>query len=93
MAKPPDPLPPEVLAAFQRRQPIEAIKLLLERRAGAQGTPRPETAQTMTPPPAGRPHDPLTDLAPGEVPRTGSTVSGWVVAGLVGYLAYRWLLD
>ena len=33
MAKPPEPFPPEVLAAFERGKPVEAIKLLLGLRA------------------------------------------------------------
>ena len=35
MAKPAEPLPPEVLAAFQRGEPIGAIKLLIAERARA----------------------------------------------------------
>ena len=38
MAKPAEPLPPEVLAAFQRGEPIGAIKLLIAQRARAAST-------------------------------------------------------
>jgi len=98
MAKPSEPLPPEVLAAFQRRQPIEAIKLLLASVANA--------AQQAKPPDKRQPSGPTSapkaltrtnvesiasgrGLSPGEVPRSGSAFWAWLVVALFAYLAYR----
>ncbi len=103
MANAPDSLPPEVLAAFARRQPIEAIKLLLRIRASGQLSPTSPTrlainqppggtkAAVTTPPPVDLPVNRRDGLSPGEVPRTESTFWGWVVAALLLYLAYRLL--
>ena len=98
MAKPSEPLPPEVLAAFQRRQPIEAIKLLLA--SGA------STAQQAKPPAKRQPGAPTSTpkapvranvesiasgggLSPGEVPRSSSAFWAWCIVALFAYLAYR----
>jgi hypothetical protein len=99
MASPPESLPPEVLAAFERGQPIQAIKLLLARRASA---PQAATPQAKRPPSAvpPRPSSPASTeflasgrgLSPGEVPRSISAFWGWVVAVLLAYVAYRLLL-
>jgi hypothetical protein len=88
MAAPPDSLPPEVLAAFRRRQPLEAIRLLLSQRAQSQPPARSSPAPTpsSSPTPAARP-----GLSPGEVPRSGSSFWGWLIAALFAYLAYRLL--
>ena len=94
MAKPPAPLPPEVLAAFEQRQPIEAIRLLLAnlastaraakqqpgRSAATPKTPTPESIESFTPD---------SGLSPGEVPSSSSAFWGWVVVALFVYLAYR----
>lgn len=100
MAKPSDTLPPEVLAAFERRQPVEAIKLLLALRASASQPAKPRAkppaapaaspAKPLTPPHSGH-TSPRTDLSPGEVPRTSSAFWGWVVVALFVYLGYRLL--
>ena len=101
MANAPDSLPPEVLAAFERRQPIEAIKLLLRMRANGLFPSTPSTQSTLKKPPgatkpAATPTSPAETpatrpdgLSPGEVPRTESAFWGWVVVGLVVYLLYR----
>ncbi len=98
MANAPDPLPPEVLAAFERRQPIEAIKLLFQMRANSRSGKKPAAG---TPPKAGaalaadpdspspQPNASPDGLSPGEVPRSESAIWGLVVVVLVIYLAYR----
>jgi len=103
MAKAPDPLPPEVLAALERRQPIEAIKLLLKRRAHAADATPPGAGRRSpgaTAAPASAPPPATTDptafregLSPGEVPDSESTLWAWVLVALVAYLAYRLLGD
>ncbi len=101
MAKTPDSLPPEVLAAFERRQPIEAIRLLLRMRAHGLVAGRPSPQSTVkhnvgaNKPEATSvpPVEPLATkpngLSPGEVPRADSAFWGWVVVGLFVYLLYR----
>lgn len=101
MAKPSDPLPPEVLAAFERRQPVEAIKLLFAMRVNAakhaESAPKPRQASHAThtaKPPALPPPSPThvrPGLSPGEVPRTSSAFWGWVVVALFVYLGWRLL--
>lgn len=104
MAKPPAPLPPEVLAAFERRQPVEAIKLLLALRANADQPAKPHATPRGKPPaaPAAIPAKPSAPphpsyggvrpgLSPGEVPRTSSAFWGWVVVALFTYLGWRLL--
>lgn len=100
MAKPPESLPPEVLAAFERRQPVEAIKLLLAMRAGmgprarlpAQ-SPAAHAAGNARPPAPPQPGaaTPRNGLSPGEEPRTSSAFWGWVVVALFVYVGYRLL--
>jgi hypothetical protein len=96
MAKPPNSLPPEVLAAFERGQPIEAIKLLIGLRAqllAASPTKRASTAAPAKPKPSSQaPAEsiaPRNGLSPGEVPHSSSAFWGWVVVTLFVYLAYR----
>ena len=97
MTRPSDSLPPEVLAAFERHQPIEAIKLLLRMRAGGHkaAAPRPPAPHHMVaapPPAAAAPKHPNADLgglSPGEVPHSESAVWWWVIAVLLVYLAFR----
>lgn len=100
MAKPPDPLPPEVMAAFERGQPIEAIKLLIRMRASsrapAQSRARrpagPAAANPAASPPVlPKPSTRDKGLSPGEVPRSNSAFWGWMVVVLLTYLAYRFL--
>ena len=100
MATPPNSLPPEVLAAFERRQPVEAIKLLLSMRAtAAQRAPvpaKPTTSQATRAakspaPPQPSPTHVRPGLAPGEVPRASSAFWGWVVVALFAYLGWRLL--
>ncbi len=100
MAKPYDSLPPEVLAAFERGQPVEAIKLLLSMRAAAaQRAPAPtkprDSQATRTAKPSTLPSPSPTrihpGLSPGEVPRTSSAFWGWVVVALFVYLGWRLL--
>lgn len=100
MAKPSDPLPPEVLAAFERRQPLEAIKLLLAMRAGAAPRARlPAKSPAAQAASSAKPHAPpqpgATEsergLSPGEVPRASSAFWGWVVVALFTYVGYRLL--
>ena len=98
MAAPPQPLPPEVAAAFQRGEPIEAIKLLLKLRAGAAGKPAPgrkpaasaeqKPREAAPPPRLGAFRE---GLSPGEVPRSASPITGWVIVALLAYLVYRLL--
>lgn len=94
MAKTPGELPPEVLAAFARRQPIEAIRLLLALRAQGRGAPasgtsaRPQAADAAMRT-ASRAKAQRDKLSPGEVPRSGPSVWLLVVAALLAYLAYR----
>ncbi len=100
MATPPNPLPPEILAAFERRQPVEAIKLLLSMRASAaqqakspakpRASPATRAAKPPTPPPPS-PTRVRPGLSPGEVPRTSSAFWGWVVVALFVYLGWRLL--
>jgi hypothetical protein len=95
MAQSPDPLPREVLAAFERRQPIEAIRLLLRLRAGA--APAARTAARPQPPrptasmPPAPPVGPARrgGLSPGEIPRSTSSFWAWVIVALVAYAAFR----
>jgi hypothetical protein len=94
MAKPTAPLPPEVLAAFEQRQPIEAIKLLLANRASLAQKAKPQPSQSDSTPKTATPKqtESITGdggLSPGEVPSTSSAFWGWVVVALFGYLAYR----
>lgn len=101
MAKAPESLPPQVVAAFERGRPIEAIKLLLQLRARGALAPRSsasvpvkQPSQAAKPPaPAAPPGKPQlgtrSGLSPGEVPRTESAVWVWVVVALLAYLAYR----
>jgi hypothetical protein len=95
---PPNSLPPEVLAAFERGKPIEAIKLLIGLRANSLVGPAspakraPAAASTKPTSSAQAPAEsatPRNGLSPGEVPRSSSTFWGWVVAALVAYVAYR----
>ena len=97
MANSTEPLPPEVLAAFQRRQPIEAIKLLLASRAGS--VPKAVTAAAKQPVRSSKPKPPPLpsvesiasgqSLSPGEVPRASSSFWAWVVVALLVYLGFR----
>ena len=94
MAKPTAPLPPEVLAAFEQRQPLEAIKLLLASRARLAQMAKPQPSQTATTPKAPTPErtESITrddGLSQGEVPSSSSAFWGWVVVALLVYLAYR----
>ncbi len=95
MAKPNQPLPPEVLAAFERRQPIEAIKLLLVNRAGlAQTAQQQQRGRKVAAPNPSAPGKmasihPAKGLSPGQVPNTVSKFWGWAVVALFAYLAYR----
>ncbi len=97
MANAPDPLPPEVLAAFERRQPIEAIKLLFQMRSNSRLGKKPTTgtpskagaARAADPEPPPQPNASPDGLSPGEVPRSESAIWGLVVVVLVIYLAYR----
>ena len=96
MAQPPAPLPPEVVDALKRRQPIEAIRLLLADRTrtaprenrqpgGLAATPKKRTPTSV---------ESVTSdsgLSPGEVPSSSSTFWGWTVVALFAYLAYRLL--
>ncbi|MFT3780087.1 MAG: hypothetical protein QM772_17810 [Ottowia sp.] len=98
MATPPESLPPEVAAAFQRGEPVEAIKLLLKLRAGAPGRPAPgrKPAAPAAPKPRKAAPPPKLGafregLSPGEVPRSASAVTGWAIVALLAYLAYRLL--
>ena len=97
MAKSTEPLPPEVLAAFERRQPIEAIKLLLASRASS--APKATAGAARQPVRASKPKTqslPSVEsiasgqsLSPGEVPRTSSSFWAWVVVALFVYLGFR----
>jgi hypothetical protein len=98
MAKPPtNSLPPEVLAAFERGHPIEAIKLLIGLRANSLAalqspTKRPQPAPAKPTPSSQAPAESTAShngLSPGEVPRSSSAFWAWVVAALFAYLAYR----
>jgi hypothetical protein len=102
MAKPAEPLPPEVLAAFQRRQPIEAIKLLLASGASAAQQAKPSAKPSATQRPSGATSAPKAPsrasvesiasgrgLSPGEVPRSSSAFWAWLLVALLVYLAYR----
>ena len=94
MAKPSTPLPPEVLAAFEQRQPLEAIRLLLANRVRLAQKAKPQAGQPATPPktPTQERTESITSdsgLSPGEVPGTSSAFWGWVVVALFVYLAYR----
>ena len=96
MAKPTEPLPPEVLAAFERRQPIEAIKLLLASRANS--APKATAAATMQPVRSSKPKPPAIpsvesiasgqSLSPGEEPRASSSFGAWVVVALLVYVGF-----
>ena len=97
MAKYTEPLPPEVLAAFERRQPIEAIKLLLASRASS--APKVTAAAAKQPARSGKPKaQPLPSvesiasgqsLSPGEVPRASSSFWAWLVVALFVCLGFR----
>ena len=94
MAKPTAPLPPEVLAAFEQRQPLAAIKLLLASRARLAQKAKPQPSQSATTPKTPTPERTESTkrdggLSPGEVPSTSSAFWGWVVVALFVYLAYR----
>ncbi len=101
MAKVPDSLPPQVLAAFERGRPIEAIRLLLSMRAQGAHAPRPSGAASVkqasqTTKPTSAPASKTqvgkrSHLSPGEVPRTESAVWVWVVVALLVYVAFRLL--
>ena len=99
MAAPLQPLPPEVAAAFQRGEPVEAIKLLLKLRAGSAGKPapgrKPAAASTEQKPRKAALSPRLgafrEGLSPGEVPRSASAITGWVIVALLAYLVYRLL--
>lgn len=94
MAKPTTPLPPEVLAAFEQRQPLEAIRLLLASRASLARKAMPQPSQSTTTSTKATPErtesiTPDNGLSPGEVPSSSSAFWGWVVVALFAYLAYR----
>lgn len=85
MTIPTEPLPPEVLAALQRGNKIEAIKLL--RQLTGLGLKEAKDAVEAAPQ-----HAQLGQGSPGEVSRSGSI--GWVllvlvIAALVGYFLMR----
>ncbi|TDP74275.1 ribosomal protein bL12 [Roseateles toxinivorans] len=85
MTIPTDPLPPEVLAAVQRGNKIEAIKLM--RQLTGLGLKEAKDAVEASPQ-----HAELGQGSPGEVRRSGSM--GWVllalvIAALVGYFLVR----
>jgi hypothetical protein len=98
MAKAQDPLPPEVLAAFQRNEPIQAIKLLLAGRAQARSPSKPLATKQPARPTSQPKSLPLPSvesiasgrsLSPGEVPRSSSSFWAWVVVALLAYVAYQ----
>lgn len=99
MASPPPPLPPDVLASLERRQPLEALRLLLggrgvTARAEARRAETPASASLGPKPAPGPGHvTPAFDsaLSPGEVPRSRSTVWGWIVFVLLLVLTVRLL--
>lgn len=74
MTIPTDPLPPEVLAALQRGNKIEAIKQM--RQLTGLGLKEAKDAVEASPQ-----HGQLGHRSPGEVPRSGSI--GWVLLALV----------
>ncbi|MBT9503232.1 MAG: ribosomal protein L7/L12 [Burkholderiaceae bacterium] len=74
MPIPTDPLPPEVLAALQRGNKIEAIKLM--RQLTGLGLKEAKDAVEASPE-----HAQLGQGSPGEVGRSGSI--GWVLLALV----------
>lgn len=93
-------MPPEVQAALDRREPIEAIKLLLLSRAGVKPGSAPAARRSAParapglqrgPAPPPTPGTGQHGLSPGEVPRVRSTAWGWVMLALVAYLAWRLL--
>jgi hypothetical protein len=99
MSKAQTPLPPEVLAAFEKGKPIEAIRMLLSMRANgslpaqaAAHHPAPPSAPSAPSPAAQAPVPAVARsgrLSPGEVPRSSSFFWGWVVVALLLYGAYR----
>lgn len=98
MAKSKEPLPPEVMAAFERHKPLEAIKLLLASRANAALTAKPPAVQQSgrtsgnpktSAPAGGEFFAPKDGLSPGEVPRSNSSFWAWVIVALLVYLAFR----
>lgn len=94
MAKPPAPLPPEVLAAFEQRQPIEAIRLLLASRMGTSQGATQQPGRSATAPKRPTPEGiesikPDSGLSPGEVSSSSSAFWAWLVVALFAYLAYR----
>lgn len=97
MVKPTESLPPDVIAAFERRQPIEAIKLLLASRAdsASKGTPAASRPPVRTSKPKPPPLPSVESIAsgrslsPGEVPRASSSFWAWVVVALLLYLGFR----
>lgn len=104
MNQPRPPLPPEVLDALRRGQPLEAIKRL--RAAGGLGLREAkqlvdahragQAAESTAARPVANPHQPhlgQPGLAPGEVPRTRGGL-GWVILALVlGAIAYVLMRD
>ena len=99
MTKPSESLPPEVLAAFEKRQPVEAIKLLLASRASsvrsstAAGAKKP-VRQSRPKSPAAPSVEAIASgrtLSPGEVPRASSSFWAWVVVALLVYVGFRLL--
>lgn len=84
----PHPLSPAVLAALQRGQKIEAIRL----HRGQTGLGLKQAKDAIDAHEDGRPARP-TGLAPGEVPRAGQRRGlPWIIAAVVlGYIAYRLL--
>lgn len=101
----PDDLPlAEVVAALERRQPLEAVRMLLRSAASAKGQtpkdkslrapslPRPEPARV----PAALPpelHALRDGLSPGEVPPARAATLDWVLVFLLVVLAYPFLSD
>ena len=79
-----DKLPPEVMAALQRGEKVEAIKLL--RAATGLGLKESKDLVDAVQVEASTAGD--THLAPGELPRPGNTV--WIVVCLVIVCAFAW---
>ena len=78
-----DPLPPDVIAALQRGERIDAIRLLRKHRGIDLKTAKLAVDEYAT-----RVGSTSHGLSPGEVPRSSSTFWLVVVVGLVAFLAY-----
>ena len=94
----PPSLPPELIDALRQRNVPQLLKVLLSQRPAASSPPaaparppaaRPAPGAGKRPPEAELPQVAAEGLSPGEVPRTGTTFWGWLMAALLAYLAYR----